>query len=72
MTVQFWNDAGLALDDALDRGFGSVYLVWWNTDIGWYDVSVPGGFVSLRDFGRISVYEFAGGADGLMEVAAVG
>lgn len=62
VTVQFWNDAGLALDDALDRGFGSVYLVWWNTDIGWYDVSVPNGFVPLRDFGRISVYEFTGAA----------
>jgi hypothetical protein len=72
VTVQFWNDAGLALDDALNRGFGSVYLVWWNQDIGWYDVSVPNGFVPLRDFGRISVYEFASGDDGLMEVAAVG
>jgi hypothetical protein len=58
VTVQFWNDAGLALDDALDRGFGSVYFVWWNTDIGWYNVSVPDQFMRLRDFGRISVYEF--------------
>jgi hypothetical protein len=56
--VQFWNDADLALDDALDRGYGAVYFVWWNTDIGWYDVSVPNEFVRLRDFGRISVYEF--------------
>ena len=56
--VQFWNDADLALDDALDRGYGSVYFVWWNTDIGWYDVSVPNKFVSVRDFGRISVFEF--------------
>jgi hypothetical protein len=60
VTVQFWNDAGLALDDAVDRGFGSVYFVWWNTDIGWYDVSVPNQFVPLRDFGRITVYEFTG------------
>ena len=56
--IQFWNDADLALDDALDRGYGSVYFVWWNQDIGWYDVSVPNEFVRLRDFGRISVYEF--------------
>jgi hypothetical protein len=60
LTVQFWHDAGLALDDALGHGFGSVYLVWWNRDIGWYDVSVPNGFVPLRNFGRISVYEFTG------------
>jgi hypothetical protein len=58
VTIQFWNDGGLALDDALDRGFGSVYFVWWNTDIGWYNVSVPSQFVRLRDFERISVYEF--------------
>jgi hypothetical protein len=48
----------LALDDAVDRGYSSVYFVWWNTDIGWYDVSVPNEFVRLKDFGRISVYEF--------------
>jgi hypothetical protein len=56
--IQFWNDASLALDGALQRGFGSVYFVWWNEDIGWYDVSVPAQFTRLRDFGRISVYEF--------------
>jgi hypothetical protein len=56
--IEFWNNADMALDDAVDRGYGSVYFVWWNTDIGWYDVSVPNEFVRLRDFGRISVYEF--------------
>jgi len=60
VTVQFWNNVGLALEDAVDCGYGSVYFVWWNTDIGWYNVSVPNSFVPLRDFGRISVYEFTG------------
>jgi hypothetical protein len=58
VTIEFWNDAGLALDDALDRGFDSVYFIWWNQDVGWYNVSVPNQFASLEDFGRISVYEF--------------
>ncbi len=58
VTLEFWNDAGLALADALGHGFGSVYFVWWNEDIGWYNVSVPSQFMRLRDFGRISVYEF--------------
>jgi hypothetical protein len=58
VTIQFWNDAGLAMDIAVDQGYDSVYFVWWNTDIGWYDVSVPNQFVPLIDFGRISVYEF--------------
>ena len=56
--IQFLNDAGLALDHAVNRGYSSVYFVWWNTDIGWYDVSVPNEFVRLRDFDRISVYEY--------------
>jgi len=73
LKVQFWNDAGLALDYALNSGFGSVYFVWWNQDIGWYDVSVPSQFVSSRDFGRISVYEFESDGSCLMlEVAVVG
>jgi hypothetical protein len=58
VTIKFWNDAALALKDAVSHGFGLVYFVWWNTDIGWYDVSVPAQFVALRSFGRISVYEF--------------
>jgi hypothetical protein len=57
-TVEFWNDAGVALDDAVNNGYGSVYFIWWNTNIGWYNVSVPSQFVRLSDFGRISVYEF--------------
>ena len=58
VTINFRNDAGLALDYAVDYGFGSVYFIWWNQDIGWYDMSIPNQFVPLRDFGRISVYEF--------------
>ena len=57
VSIEFWKDADSALDQALDLGFGSVYLVWWNTNIGWYDVSVPNSFTRLSDFGRISVYE---------------
>jgi hypothetical protein len=58
VTVEFWNSPSLALDDAVNMGYGSVYFVWWNTDIGWYNVSVPNQFVPLKDFGRITVYEF--------------
>jgi hypothetical protein len=57
VTVQFWNDAGLALDAALEHGFSSVYFIWWNTDIGWFNVTIPTQFTCLRDFDRISIYE---------------
>jgi hypothetical protein len=63
ITIHFWNDAGLALNDALNHGFDSVYFVWWNQDVGWYNVSVPKQFVSLKDFGRISVYEYTNAVD---------
>jgi hypothetical protein len=60
VTVEFWNNASLALDDAVNMGYGSAYFVWWNTDIGWYNISIPNQFVPLKDFGRITVYEFTG------------
>jgi hypothetical protein len=62
LTINFRNDASLALDFAVDHGFSSVYFVWWNQDIGWYDMSIPSQFVPLRDFGRISVYKFTSAA----------
>jgi hypothetical protein len=58
--VHFENDVGLAVDFALERSFGRVFFVWWNTPIGWYGISVPEGFVRLEDFDRISIYEFVG------------
>ena len=63
--VVFWNDGNLALDSALERGVDSVYFVWWNTDIGWYNVSVPDEFMRLRDFGRISVYKLTEDSRGI-------
>jgi len=60
MIVHFEVDVDFAVDTALNHGFSQVYFVWWNQPIGWYGITVPEGFVRLRDFGRISVYEFAG------------
>jgi hypothetical protein len=45
-----------AVNTALNRGFENVFFVWWSESIGWYGVSVPDGFISVQDFGRISVY----------------
>jgi hypothetical protein len=50
----------LALDSAFEHGFSRVYFVWWNEPVGWYGITVPEGFVRLRDFCRVSVYEFLG------------
>lgn len=56
--VHVQSDVDLAVQTAVDRGFGSVYFVYWNQPIGWVGVSVPEGFVNVRDFERISVYVY--------------
>jgi hypothetical protein len=61
MIVHFELDVDSAVNVALERGFGHVFSVWWNVDIGWYGVSMPSGFVPTGDFGRLSVYEYSGG-----------
>jgi len=58
--VYFKNDFDDAIRVAHEHGFSTVYFVWWNEPIGWYGITVPEGFVRLRDFCRISVYEFFG------------
>jgi hypothetical protein len=59
--VNFENDVNLAVNTTFVHGFSRVFFVWWNEPIGWYGVSVPEYFVSVQDFGRISVYAYEGG-----------
>lgn len=54
--IHVHSDLDLAVDFAVERGFGSVYFVFWNQPIGWFNVSIPEGFVRVQDFDRISVY----------------
>jgi hypothetical protein len=58
--VYFDSNFDLAISAAYTHGFSRVYFVWWNTNIGWYGVSVPSYFVPLKNFGRISVYSYVG------------
>jgi hypothetical protein len=56
--VYFKDDIEGALSLALQRGFDDVYFVWWNQKIGWFSLTVPSGFVSVFDSGRISVFKY--------------
>jgi hypothetical protein len=56
--IYFKDDVEGALSLALQDGFGSVYFVWWNKRIDWLTLTVPGGFVSVFDSGRISVLKY--------------
>jgi hypothetical protein len=47
-----------ALHLALKEGFSHVYLIWWNTNIGWYNITVPNYFHEIFKSGRISVFQY--------------
>ena len=47
----------MALNSAVDEGFDSVYFVWWNQDICWYQLELINNWVSVHNSGRISVYK---------------
>ena len=58
--IHFQTNLDSALNTGLANGFSKVFIVWWNEPIGWYGISVPDNFVSVQNFGRISVYVYEG------------
>lgn len=56
--VHYVRSVSNALSVAKEHEFNVVYLIWWNIDIGWYNISVPENFTSVFDSGRISVFEY--------------
>ena len=50
-------DLQAAVTHSIVEGFESAYFVWWNQDIGWYNLDVQDDWVSAYDSGRISVYK---------------
>ena len=59
-TAVFFNsDLQKASQFALENGFTTSYLVWWNEDIGWYGLTLSNQYISVFDSGRISVFQLA-------------
>lgn len=58
--IYFRDNIEGALSLALLDGFDSVYFLWWNTRIDWFNVTVPAGFTDVFDSGRISVFKYVG------------
>jgi hypothetical protein len=54
--ITFEKDLNQAVQTAYEHGFKQIFLIWWNQPTSWYGVSVPKSFVSVKDFGRISIY----------------
>lgn len=46
-----------ALNTALQEDLDSIYFIWWNEDIGWYDLIIPNSFTAIFSSSRISVYQ---------------
>jgi hypothetical protein len=57
VAIVFDHDLEAATNLAVDEGFDVVYFVWWNEDIGWYNLRFSDGWTSVFDSGRISVYQ---------------
>jgi len=52
----FTKDLEVAINQAVSDGYDSLYFVWWNEDIGWYNLRISNDWDSVFDSGRISVY----------------
>ena len=49
-------DLEAAANSAVADGYECAYFVWWNEDIGWYNLRWSADWVSVFDSGRISVF----------------
>jgi len=56
--IHFKRDIDLAVETATENGFSPIFFVWWNQDIGWYNITVPKYFVPIKSFSRISVFKY--------------
>jgi len=56
--VLFKDSISRAVDLAVQRGYTCFWLLWWSTNIGWYDFDVPNCFTRVFRAGRISVFEY--------------
>lgn len=55
--IVFDSDLEAASNRAVAEGFDRAYFVWWNEDIGWYNLRLSNDWVSVFDHERISVYQ---------------
>jgi len=55
--ILFDSDLEAASSLSVDEGFDVAYFVWWNEDIGWYNLRLSNDWVSVFDYERISVYQ---------------
>jgi hypothetical protein len=57
--IHFSDDVNSAVNVCIQFGSKQVFFLWWNGNVGWYNVQIPSYFVQLRDFERISIYSYS-------------
>lgn len=57
--INFRDDIAGAINIALQQSFNDVYFLWWRENMGLHDLSVPSGFTSVFESGRISVFSYS-------------
>jgi hypothetical protein len=55
--ILFDNNLQVALDYAQSKGYQTIYIIWWNQDIGGYNLDLTEDWVSVQNYKRISIYE---------------
>jgi hypothetical protein len=57
--IYYVREVEKALNVALEeQEFNTVYIVWWNENIGWYDINIPEHFKQIFYSDRISVFKY--------------
>ena len=55
--ILFDNNLQVALNYAQSKGYQTIYIIWWNQDIGGYNLDLTEDWVSVQNYKRISIYE---------------
>ena len=45
-----------AKNQAQTDGYETIYFVWWNQDINWYDIKITNNWAPIQNYARISIY----------------
>ena len=56
--IYFLKDIEGALNIASKYGFDVIYLIWWNENIGLYDLTIPESFTPVFRSERISIFQW--------------
>ncbi|MFW6110597.1 MAG: hypothetical protein ACOC6H_01015 [Thermoproteota archaeon] len=54
----FHQDLEKATSTALQNGYQTVYLLWWNPEMEWYHLQIPPDWIPIFHSDRITIYKY--------------